>query len=86
MLGERLRPLRRETSPFEGRQPQQDAVFAEPELVAEVEFAEWTSAGHAAPPLLQGPARRQGAGGRGAGGAIAPASPAASPPLPRWGG
>ena len=30
MLGERLRPLRRQTSPFEGRQPQRDAVFAEP--------------------------------------------------------
>jgi len=38
-----LKPLRRETSPFSGpRQPGKRAVFVEPELVAEIEFTEWT--------------------------------------------
>jgi bifunctional non-homologous end joining protein LigD len=41
-LAARLRPLERESSPFSGRQPQRGAVFVEPELVAEVEFTEWT--------------------------------------------
>jgi bifunctional non-homologous end joining protein LigD len=45
LLRERLEPLRVETSPFEGRQPQRDSIFARPELVAQVEFGEWTSAG-----------------------------------------
>jgi bifunctional non-homologous end joining protein LigD len=45
LLRERLEPLRAETSPFEGRQPQKDSIFAEPELVAQVEFGEWTNAG-----------------------------------------
>ncbi len=31
------------SSPFTGRQPQRGAQFAEPELVAEIEFNEWTS-------------------------------------------
>jgi bifunctional non-homologous end joining protein LigD len=38
-----LRPLARDTSPFEGRQPERGAHFVEPELVAEIEFTEWTS-------------------------------------------
>jgi bifunctional non-homologous end joining protein LigD len=54
MLAERLEPLRRETSPFDGRQPERAAIFAEPELVAEVEFAEWTSAGTMRHPSYKG--------------------------------
>jgi bifunctional non-homologous end joining protein LigD len=38
-----LAPLTRPTSPFGGeRQPGKGAIFVEPELVAEVEFNEWT--------------------------------------------
>ena len=38
-----LAPLRRDTSPFTGvRQPERGALFVDPELVAEVEFNEWT--------------------------------------------
>jgi bifunctional non-homologous end joining protein LigD len=54
MLGERLRPLRRDSSPFEGRQPQRGAVFTEPRLVAEVDFAEWTTAGTMRHPSYKG--------------------------------
>ena len=54
MLGERLTSLRRDDSPFEGRQPQRDAIFADPELVAEVEFAEWTQAGTLRHPSYKG--------------------------------
>lgn len=54
MLAERLEPLRRDTSPFEGRQPERAAIFAEPELVAEVAFAEWTSAGTLRHPSYKG--------------------------------
>jgi bifunctional non-homologous end joining protein LigD len=54
MLGQRLAALRRDDSPFEGRQPQRDAIFAEPELVAEVEFAEWTNAGTMRHPSYKG--------------------------------
>jgi bifunctional non-homologous end joining protein LigD len=38
-----LAPLRRATSPFSGRQPERGSIWVEPELVAEVEFTEWTS-------------------------------------------
>lgn len=45
-LVRRLRPLERETSPFEaGPEPPKDANFAEPELVAEIEFRETTAEG-----------------------------------------
>ena len=54
MLGERLSALRRPDSPFEGCQPQRNAIFAEPELVAEVEFAEWTKAGTLRQPSYKG--------------------------------
>jgi bifunctional non-homologous end joining protein LigD len=40
-----LGPLRRDTSPFTGRQPPKGTVFVEPELVAEVEFRDWTRSG-----------------------------------------
>jgi bifunctional non-homologous end joining protein LigD len=42
-LGKLLAPLRRQTSPFSGpKQPGKGAIFVDPELVAEVEFNEWT--------------------------------------------
>jgi bifunctional non-homologous end joining protein LigD len=42
MLEGLLAQRRRDTSPFSGRQPQRGALYVEPELVAEVEFNEWT--------------------------------------------
>jgi bifunctional non-homologous end joining protein LigD len=42
MLRSRLEPLARDDTPFAGRQPQKQARFVEPELVAEIEFSEWT--------------------------------------------
>ena len=42
LLMEALEPLRTEKSPFDGRQPPKQTVFVKPELVAEVEFREWT--------------------------------------------
>jgi len=42
-LRARLCELERDDSPFTGRQPVTNAIFAEPVLVAEIEFAEWTS-------------------------------------------
>jgi bifunctional non-homologous end joining protein LigD len=42
MLRGRLEPLERADSPFTGKQPQRGARFADPELVAEIEFGEWT--------------------------------------------
>jgi len=46
-LLERLGPLKRETSPFAGRQPPKAkaAHFVDPQLVAEIEFSEMTSDG-----------------------------------------
>jgi bifunctional non-homologous end joining protein LigD len=54
LLRERLEPLRTDESPFEGRQPQKDSIFVEPKLVAQVEFAEWTSAGTLRHPSYEG--------------------------------
>jgi len=48
MLGQRLVPLRRATSPFATPVPPEHAraaVWAEPSLVVEVAFAQWTSEG-----------------------------------------
>jgi bifunctional non-homologous end joining protein LigD len=53
-LGELLEPLRRETSPFTPAPRVKDAVFVEPELVAEVEFTEWTTAGAPRAPVYLG--------------------------------
>jgi bifunctional non-homologous end joining protein LigD len=53
-LTERLGPLRRDTSPFVGRQPERGSIFVEPELVAEVEFGEWTQAGTMRHPAFKG--------------------------------
>jgi bifunctional non-homologous end joining protein LigD len=48
MLGERLAPLRRDTSPFATPVPPEHAraaIWAEPLLVIEVAFSQWTSEG-----------------------------------------
>jgi bifunctional non-homologous end joining protein LigD len=49
-----LQPLKRKTSPFDGRQPKKGAQFAEPTLVAEAEFLEWTRAGTLRAPSYKG--------------------------------
>jgi bifunctional non-homologous end joining protein LigD len=49
-----LKPLSTEKSPFEGRQPPKEANFAEPKLVATVEFTEWTQAGTLRAPSFKG--------------------------------
>jgi bifunctional non-homologous end joining protein LigD len=54
MLGRELEPLRREDSPFEGRQPPKDTQFVEPRLVATVEFREWTKSGTLRAPSFKG--------------------------------
>jgi bifunctional non-homologous end joining protein LigD len=54
-LAQRLAPLRRDDSPFdEAPKLPRDAVFAEPELVAEIEFREWTSEGVMRAPSYKG--------------------------------
>ena len=53
-LVELLEPLRRDTSPFSPAPRVKDAVFVEPELVGEVEFTEWTSAGAVRAPVYLG--------------------------------
>jgi bifunctional non-homologous end joining protein LigD len=54
LLLERLGPLRRDESPFAGRQPERGSIFVEPELVGEVEFGEWTNAGTMRHPAFKG--------------------------------
>ena len=49
-----LAPLERPTSPFAGRQPQRGSIFAEPVLVAEIEFTEWTAEGMLRHPSYKG--------------------------------
>jgi len=49
-----LDPLRRDESPFEGRQPPRESVFVEPRLVAEVQFREWTAARTLRAPVYKG--------------------------------
>jgi bifunctional non-homologous end joining protein LigD len=50
-----LEPLRREGSPFAGsRQPPKGTIFAEPRLVVEVEFAEWTRSKTLRAPVFKG--------------------------------
>ena len=53
-LGQRLGQLERDTSPFGGRGAPRNAVFCDPELVAEVEFSEWTRAGILRAPSYKG--------------------------------
>jgi bifunctional non-homologous end joining protein LigD len=56
ILEEMLRPLRRDDSAFEGRQPPrgEGAVFVDPQLVCVVEFAEWTTTGMVRHPSYRG--------------------------------
>jgi bifunctional non-homologous end joining protein LigD len=57
MLGERLRPLRRADSPFDGPVPPEyarPAVWVEPQLVIEVAFDRWTRAGRMRAPVYRG--------------------------------
>ena len=58
-LGKKLAAIPRSTSPFSGTQPPRGASFVEPELVAEIEFRQWTARSDSAPLLLQGLARGQ---------------------------
>ncbi len=57
MLRERLEPLRRPDSPFDGPVPQmyaRTAVWVEPRLVIEVAFDRWTKAGRMRAPVYKG--------------------------------
>jgi bifunctional non-homologous end joining protein LigD len=57
MLGERLRPLRRPDSPFDGPVPPEHArpaVWVEPELVVQVAYDRWTKAGRMRAPVYKG--------------------------------
>jgi len=57
MLGDRLRPLRRPDSPFDGPVPPEHArpaVWVEPRLVIEVGFDRWTRAGRMRAPVYRG--------------------------------
>ncbi len=53
-LGDKLERLERPTSPFELGGPPRDAHWAEPELVAEIGFAEWTRDEKLRQPRYQG--------------------------------
>ena len=50
----RLRPLRRARSPLEEGAPPRGAQFVEPELVADVEFSDWTSEGRVRQAVFKG--------------------------------
>ena len=54
LLRRELEPLRRDTSPFDGRQPPKGTIFVEPRLVAHVEFREWTKSGTLRAPSFKG--------------------------------
>ena len=54
ILERELKPLRRDTSPFEGRQPPKGTIFAEPRLVARVELREWTKSNTMRAPSFKG--------------------------------
>jgi bifunctional non-homologous end joining protein LigD len=57
MLGDRLEPLRRPDSPFDGPVPPEHArtaVWVEPRLVIEVAFDRWTRAGRMRAPVYKG--------------------------------
>jgi bifunctional non-homologous end joining protein LigD len=53
-LGGLLAPLARADSPFEGRQPPRETHFVEPELVAAVNYGEWTQAHTLRHPVYKG--------------------------------
>ncbi len=52
-LKQTLQHLRCPTSPFDGATPK-GAIFVEPELVGEIQFTEWTSAGTLRHPVFKG--------------------------------
>jgi bifunctional non-homologous end joining protein LigD len=54
LLQRELGDLRRDDSPFEGRQPPKGTVFVEPRLVARVELREWTRTGTMRAPSFKG--------------------------------
>jgi bifunctional non-homologous end joining protein LigD len=54
LLRKTLAPLERKDSPFSGRQPEKGARFVDAELVAQVEFSEWTNAGTLRHPSYKG--------------------------------
>ena len=57
MLGDKLRPLRRPDSPFDGPVPPEyarPAVWVEPQLVIRVGYDRWTKAGRMRAPVYQG--------------------------------
>ena len=54
LLRAKLEPLRRERSPFTGRQPVKNAILVDPVLVAEFDFHEWTAAGMLRHPSYKG--------------------------------
>lgn len=49
-----LEPLARDSSPFDGRQPPKQTRFVEPELVAHVQFGEWTRTATLRAPVFKG--------------------------------
>ncbi len=53
-LGRLFEERPRENSPFEGKQPPKQARFVEPDLVASVEYSEWTQAGTLRQPSYKG--------------------------------
>ncbi len=53
-LQQHLQASRRDDSPFVGPPPPDDAVFADPELVVQVRFAEWTTEGLLRQPTYRG--------------------------------
>jgi bifunctional non-homologous end joining protein LigD len=53
-IGALLEPLARPDSPFGGRQPPKETRFVEPELVAAVEYGEWTQARTLRHPVYKG--------------------------------
>jgi bifunctional non-homologous end joining protein LigD len=54
LLSRELSSRVRDGSPFDGRQPPKDSIFVEPELVAHVEFREWTRSGTLRAPSFKG--------------------------------
>jgi bifunctional non-homologous end joining protein LigD len=57
LLGDKLRPLRRSSSPFDGPVPPEHArpaVWVEPRLVIDVTFDRWTRAGRMRAPVYKG--------------------------------
>ena len=54
ILQRELAPLRRDSSPFEGRAAPKGTIFVEPRLVARVELREWTKSGTMRAPSFKG--------------------------------